>query len=46
MIFYAGCPVPQAYDPEGVGVSDIPRGTVGKTVTFAGTVYIGVPPDR
>ena len=36
MIFYAGCPVPQAYDPEGVGVSDIPRGTVGKTVTFAG----------
>jgi len=28
----------KAYDAEGVGVSDIPRGTVGKTVTFAGRI--------
>lgn len=26
----------KAYDSEGVAVSDIPKGTVGKTVTFAG----------
>ena len=26
----------KAYDTDGVAVSDIPRGSVGKTVTFAG----------
>ena len=33
--FYA-----KAYDTDGVGVSEIPRGTVGKTVTFAGSLDI------
>lgn len=28
----------KAYDSEAVGVSDIPKGHVGKTVTFAGRV--------
>ena len=33
----------QAYDSEGVGVSDIPKGSVGKTVTFAGNAMYLYP---